>query len=212
VSTQAAAGWLHAEVAIGHEINNTSARLHAAIEQHRSDNASGAISVSTAADILVAAERALEAARSLYLQARNLPPPRLGPGAAEMHRPEQPITQIPDASDTDLRPDPRSARTPGQLMEMLRDRRTWAGNPSYREMASVAGSRSAPSTIWKALTSDELPRYDIYVTLLVACGASRQEMSRYVTAWRRLQGLRPPQHSADMPSLRSVDSALQVGY
>ena len=56
---------------------------------------------------------------------------------------------IADAEGFDLRPDPLRARTAADFMAALRCYRAWAGDPSYRKMASRASY---------ALAAEGLPR------------------------------------------------------
>jgi hypothetical protein len=57
-----------------------------------------------------------------------------------------------------LRPDPSGVRHPAEFIEALRQFRTWAGNPSYRDMARACNGRPAASTMcrfataWRQLT------------------------------------------------------------
>jgi hypothetical protein len=92
-----------------------------------------------------------------------------------------------DAPGCDLRPDPGSARTPAEFIEALRRFRTWAGNPSYRDMARACNGRPTASTMCRVLAAGELPaRFEVIDAVIVACGGEEEDRERFATAWRRL--------------------------
>jgi hypothetical protein len=96
----------------------------------------------------------------------------------------------PPAQDTpgcDLRPDPSGARTNAELIEALRQFRTWAGNPSFRDMARACNGRPAASTMCRLLRGKELPaRLEVIDAIVTACGGEEDDRKRFATAWRRL--------------------------
>jgi hypothetical protein len=92
-----------------------------------------------------------------------------------------------DAAGFDLRPDPLQARTPGDFVEALRRYRAWAGDPSYRQMASRAGGTTAASTIWLALRSEDVPRLELVLAIIAGCGGGEDDQRRFATAWRTLR-------------------------
>ena len=116
--------------------------------------------------------------------------------AAEVHRKadhrkrDVPRRLRPAASDVtgyDLRPDLGVATTPAQFMEALRQFRTWAGNPSFRDMAKRCGERPVASTICKLLNKDELPpRFEVVEAVIFGCGGTEDDRQRFATAWRQL--------------------------
>jgi hypothetical protein len=92
-----------------------------------------------------------------------------------------------DAPGSDLRPDPRGTRTPAGFIEALRQFRTWAGNPSYRDMSRACNGRPAASTICRVLGKRELPaRFEVIDAIITACGGGEEDRARFATAWRRL--------------------------
>jgi hypothetical protein len=102
---------------------------------------------------------------------------------------ERPVPAAPaqDAPGCSLRPDPTGSRSAAQLMEALRQFRTWAGNPSYRDMARMCNGRPAASTMCKALSGEGLPaRFEVIDAVIVACGGAEEDRERFATAWRRL--------------------------
>jgi len=93
-----------------------------------------------------------------------------------------------DVPGRDLRPDPSGARTPAEFIEALRQFRTWAGNPSFRDMARACDGRPAASTMCKVLTRWELPvRFDVIDAIITACGGEAEDRERFATAWRQLK-------------------------
>jgi hypothetical protein len=101
---------------------------------------------------------------------------RVGPGS--------PAHDVPGC---DLRPDPSRARSATELIEALRHFRTWAGNPSYRDMARACRGRPAASTMCRVLGRGELPaRFEVIDAIVAACGGDEDDRERFATAWRRL--------------------------
>lgn len=94
---------------------------------------------------------------------------------------------IADAEGFDLRPDPVRARTAADLIAALRGYRAWAGDPSYRKMASRASYASAASTICAALNSDTLPRLELVLAVVTGCGGDEEDQQRFATAWRAIR-------------------------
>ncbi|HTU74042.1 MAG TPA: hypothetical protein VMG38_11045 [Trebonia sp.] len=104
-----------------------------------------------------------------------------------------PVTASPvllDTPDSDLCPDPAAARTAAQFMDALRTYRTWAGQPSYRAMASViknqCSQQFAASTLHAALTGSELPALPLVQAVITACGGNDAHQQIFTSAWRRI--------------------------
>jgi hypothetical protein len=92
-----------------------------------------------------------------------------------------------DPPGCNLRPDPSSARTAAELIEALRELRTWAGNPSFRDMARVCSGRPAASTMCRVLAGGALPaRFEVIDAIITACGGKEEDRERFAAAWRRL--------------------------
>lgn len=136
-----------------------------------------------------AREIAVEARRDLILVQHEFDElsRRLG------NRGRYPVTAAPvvlDTLDLDLCPDPGSAQAPAEFMHALRTYRTWAGQPSYRAMASVikgqCSQHFASSTIHAALTGNELPALSLVQAVITACGGSDAHQQMFTSAWRRL--------------------------
>jgi hypothetical protein len=97
---------------------------------------------------------------------------------------------VPDPPGQDLCPHPGSARTPAEFMDALRTYRTWAGEPSYRAMASVIKNQSsqhfASSTLHAALTGNDLPALQLVRAVITACGGTDAHEQMFTSAWRQL--------------------------
>lgn len=98
-----------------------------------------------------------------------------------------PILAVGDAAGHDLRPNPLRARTTTELMETLRQFRTWAGEPSYKTMAGQCGGRAGASTMNIALRKDTLPKLPLMLAIVAGCGGSEEDEKQYATAWRQIQ-------------------------
>lgn len=92
---------------------------------------------------------------------------------------------IPDPPGQSLKPDPATLGTPAEFMDALRWLRTWAGEPSLRELARRCGNRPTHSAFQKMLRSDELPPLDLLTVCIEALGLSA-DRDAWCTAWRRL--------------------------
>lgn len=99
-----------------------------------------------------------------------------------------------DVEGFDLRPDPLGARSPAEFAEALRQYRVWSGDPSLRDIARRAGGRTAASTIWQALrTNDAVPRLEVVMTIVTGCGGGEEDQRRFATAWRAIKLTTVPQ-------------------
>lgn len=95
---------------------------------------------------------------------------------------------LPDAGEYQrLRPDPLGAQTAAELIEALRQFRTWAGNPSYRNMALRSGRRAGASTMCTLLSGSDLPaRLEMIDAIVEGCGGTDEDRQKFATAWRKL--------------------------
>ncbi|CAM3665137.1 hypothetical protein GCM10009799_38240 [Nocardiopsis rhodophaea] len=121
---------------------------------------------------------------------RRTPPPVAGNGRRD-DRPEpsarrQRAIAVRDVEGFDLRPDPLQANTPSEFVEAMRRYRRWAGNPSYRTMATNCGYTCSAAAFHTALKSDELPKFTQLNAFVIACGGDESEFQRWATAWRKL--------------------------
>jgi len=113
---------------------------------------------------------------------------------------------LPDAEGHDsLRPDPLSAGTPAELIDVLRKYRTWAGNPSYRDMALRSGRRAGASTMCGVLGGSDLPdRLEVIDAIVEGCGGTDEDRRRFATAWRKLIIPAPATARPSAPRLHAV--------
>jgi hypothetical protein len=92
-----------------------------------------------------------------------------------------------DVPGCDLRPDPSGVRNSAELIEALRRFRTWAGNPSYRDMERACNGRPVASTMCRVLGRGQLPaRFEVIDAIITACGGEEEDRERFASAWRRL--------------------------
>lgn len=111
--------------------------------------------------------------------------------------PGEPPALIPDLDGHALKPDPLQATTFDELTEFMREFRAWAGHPSSRTLASRSGGEFSHATIIKLLSSQpgwKPPLKLGYVRGFIhACGGDDEDLSRWITAWRRIdQGKAAP--------------------
>ena len=148
----------------------------------------------------------LRAARSTHAELLQICEAR---DAARAARVPEPV--VGDTGGFDLKPDPLTARTPAELMTALRQYRQWAGEPSYRKMAGLAGQAGqavAASTLCTALRSDELPRLNVALAIITGCGGGEEDQHRCATAWRQIKRRQP---TAVKPVLRVVPPIAGTG-
>jgi hypothetical protein len=103
------------------------------------------------------------------------------------------MAEMMDVPDRDGRPDPAAARTPAEFVEALRRLKRWAGL-GYRQLekrGTAAGVALPRSTVTAALARDSLPREDLVAALVQACGGDAEDVTRWVTARRRIAATDP---------------------
>jgi hypothetical protein len=91
-----------------------------------------------------------------------------------------------DTKGYNLKPNPLTATTAGQLVDAMRAYRSWAGNVPYRAMADRAHHAVAHSTMFVALNSSELPALPVVIAIIRGCGGSSDDQEKFATAWRRI--------------------------
>ncbi|MFI7470175.1 hypothetical protein [Nonomuraea sp. NPDC049646] len=101
--------------------------------------------------------------------------------------PEMPFGPPADLPGYVLKPDPLSARTPAEFVELLKQYRIWAGEPSYREIVRRARNAFGASTLCEALKSSHLPPEKLVRAFVWACSGSEEDLQAWTTAWRRLR-------------------------
>ncbi|MFW6640529.1 hypothetical protein ACOALZ_10865 [Nocardiopsis algeriensis] len=115
----------------------------------------------------------------------------LAAGEAHQGALPQPVPAVPeDVPGWNCKPDPLGASTPAEFVDMMRRYRRWAGNPSFRDMASRVGVGS-PSRFCEALKQDRLPTFALLNAFVVSLGGTGEYFQRWATAWRALDGQAP---------------------
>lgn len=85
-------------------------------------------------------------------------------------------------------PDPKDARTPAEFTATMRRLRSWA-DLSYRQLerkAQDAGDVLPRATVSGALTRGDLPREELLIAFVRACGGDAATVAAWVDARRRL--------------------------
>ncbi|MGW7363315.1 hypothetical protein ACWGI8_07785 [Streptomyces sp. NPDC054841] len=85
-------------------------------------------------------------------------------------------------------PDPKTARTPAEFVATMRQLRNWA-DLSYRQLerkADDAGDALPRATISGALARQDLPREELLIAFVRACGGDAATIDAWVQARRRL--------------------------
>nr|CEL18156.1 hypothetical protein [Kibdelosporangium sp. MJ126-NF4] len=105
-----------------------------------------------------------------------------------------------DVSESpDGRPDPGATLTPAEFVDAMRRLKGWA-DLTYRELerrAEGGGDKLARSTVTATLTRDSLPREELVVAFVRACGCDDAEVDLWITARRRIAaGSAPPPEPA----------------
>jgi DNA-binding XRE family transcriptional regulator len=95
---------------------------------------------------------------------------------------------VPDPSQAvaDL-PDPGRAATSAQLVASMKWLRMWAGNPSLAELNRRSGGYLPPSTISGVLRREGLPRRDLVIRYIRACGLPDSVVGQWASAWDRIK-------------------------
>ncbi|MEV4195821.1 hypothetical protein, partial [Streptomyces toxytricini] len=115
----------------------------------------------------------------------------------------------------DTGPDPKDARTPAEFVAAMRRLRSWA-DLSYRQLerrAEDAGDVLPRATTSAALARTDLPREELLIAFVRACGGSAATVEAWVDARRRLamsqeQAAAPGDFGgADGPRLNSTRAA-----
>ena len=75
-----------------------------------------------------------------------------------------------------------------QLVDMMRRLRRWAGNPSLAELNNRADGYHLlpPSTVSDMLRSQRLPRLELVLAFVRACGLDDDQVAAWKTAWTEL--------------------------
>jgi hypothetical protein len=108
--------------------------------------------------------------------------------------------QINDASGHDQKPDPLTATTSAELVQVLWKYRSWSGSPSWRTMAKNANQMVVHSTMHAAMNSDTLPKFEVMRAIIIGCGGGEEDLKAFASAWRRIGGLITVSPLAPLPA------------
>jgi hypothetical protein len=97
--------------------------------------------------------------------------------------------QIGDVSGLDQKPDPLTATNSAEFVQILWKYKCWSGNPSWRTMARNANQLVVHSTMYAAMNSDALPKFEVMRAIIIGCGGGEEDLKAFATAWRRIGGL-----------------------
>jgi hypothetical protein len=117
---------------------------------------------------------------------RQLAQPEQNPSRHRSTVDELASQQISDASGFDLKPNPLTATTPAEFIEVLWQYRAWSGNPPWRTMAKRADQTVVHSTMYAAMNGDALPKFDVVKAIIIGCGGGEDDLSSFASAWRRI--------------------------
>lgn len=118
---------------------------------------------------------------------------------AESLPPEMPFGPMEDLEGYKLKPNPLAARTAVEFIDLMKQYRLWAGEPSFREIVKRSRSAVAASTLCEALKSNQLPPLKLVKAFVWACSGSAEDLRVWETAWRQLRMKRrsvEPEHAA----------------
>lgn|GEM_PF-6126805 len=116
-----------------------------------------------------------------------------------------------DAAGFDLKPDPLTARTGGDLVARLREYREWAGDPPFRKIAAQARQEVAHSTIYTALKGEGLPSLQVVLAIVAGCGGGEADQQAFATAWRRVKSGRLDASPRSGPTALRIMSSSAAG-
>ncbi len=94
--------------------------------------------------------------------------------------------QIPDNPPAEAPvPRPGEATSAPQLVDMMKHLRMWAGSPSLNKLNKLAGGHNLlpTSTVNDMLHSERLPRLDLMLTFVRACGLDDDQVTAWERAW-----------------------------
>ncbi|MEV0330882.1 hypothetical protein AB0H63_31165 [Micromonospora echinospora] len=121
--------------------------------------------------------------------------------------------KVAEPTDSDGRPDPSAAGTAAEFVDALRRLKNWSGMGFRRleQRAAATGQVLPRSTITSALHRNTLPREDLIVALVRACGEDQDKVDRWVSARRRIAAAQTaPSGPAPVPPATPEDHRATV--
>jgi hypothetical protein len=95
---------------------------------------------------------------------------------------------VEDSPGCNLRPDPMvEATDAASLIRALNDFRAWAGDVSYRDMERGCKRLRSSSALQRVLTGTKMPTQAEVKAVILGCGGTEEDVSRYVSAWRHIR-------------------------
>ena len=92
-------------------------------------------------------------------------------------------------------PRPGEVTSAAQFLDLMKLLRRWAGDPSLAELNRRSGGfLLPPSTLSDALGKKRLPRLDLVLSYVRACGLNDEQASAWEQAWRALRTRERPPH------------------
>jgi hypothetical protein len=118
-----------------------------------------------------------------------------------------------DPPDAPPVPEPGSLTIAAQFIAMMNQLRAWAGTPSYTELNKRAGGHNLlpPATLSDVLRRQRLPRLELVLAYVRACGLSDEQATAWEQAWAALRehdlipaGQQPPAELPQEPPSRAA--------
>jgi hypothetical protein len=94
--------------------------------------------------------------------------------------------QAAEPGSLELKPDPASARTARELIEVLGRYKVWSGDLPWRAVAARARQKRVASTICEAMKRDVLPTRGVIEAIITGCGGSQDDLDAFIAAWQRI--------------------------
>lgn len=101
-------------------------------------------------------------------------------------------SMIEDPDSANWKPRPATARTKGQLLELLRDLWHWCGRPSMRRIAAGSDGIFSHTTVNGLIRgTGKVPelRMEYLIGLVKGLGGSDEEVAQWVATWREIDHL-----------------------
>ncbi|HEU0088878.1 MAG TPA: peptidase inhibitor family I36 protein [Pseudonocardiaceae bacterium] len=123
------------------------------------------------------------------------------------------MTEADDPADQNGRPDPGGAGTPAEFVAAMRRLKHWTGK-GFRHLeqrAEASGHLLPRSTLTAALSRDSLPREELLIAFVSACGCADDEIERWVATRRRIAATHQPDPPDPAPVPHSTEPARPGG-
>jgi len=88
--------------------------------------------------------------------------------------------------DPGRKPDPATAGTAAEFIASLWQFRAWAGDPSWRKIATRSHYMAVHSTIYSAMHGTALPKLMVIKAIILGCGGDDADLAAYCDTWWRI--------------------------